>query len=144
MTARALGAAVTVAALLSGACGDSSSPTSPTTVAAGPSTELFSGTLAPGGDAFYSFTVTVAGDVAVTLASTTSGRAAPASTTRLLVALGTPSGFGCATTSQVETSAGLVAQLTNAGMAAGIYCVNVSDPGGITAATAFVVRIVHN
>lgn len=61
----------------------------------------------------------------------------------LSLGIGTPSGFGCAATSTVDTTPGLTAQLISASSPAGIYCVNVSDAGGLTGDVTFVIRIVH-
>ena len=65
--------------LLTAACGnDDSTPTTPTTT--GPSTEVFSGTLAVRGSSFYSFTVATSGQVSITLAlGVSDGRTAPGS-----------------------------------------------------------------
>jgi hypothetical protein len=133
-----------LAGLAGAACGDSNS-TSPSSTTTTPveTTELFSGTLSPRGSSFYSFSVTSTGTVSVTLASTASARIGPAGSSRLTIAFGAPSGFGCATTTAVDTTPGLSAQLTNGNTAAGIYCINVSDPGQLAADTLFVIRIVH-
>lgn len=134
---------VLIAALVTGACNGSSTTTSPSTTTTTASTELFSGSLPPKGSSLYSFTVTTAGAVSVTLVSTTTSRIGPAGSAQLSLGLGTPSGFGCAAASSVDTTPGLAAQLTTASSAAGIYCVNVSDPGGLSGDITFVIRIVH-
>jgi hypothetical protein len=140
-----LGACMCLAVLSAAACGDSSTTTSPssTTTATTTSTELFTGTLSPMGSTFYSFTVANAGGVAVTLASTTTSKVGPAGSARLSLALGTPLGFGCSASSSIDTTPGLSAQLTTGSTAAGVYCVNVSDPGGLSEDVLFVIRIVH-
>lgn len=132
-------------ALLGAACGSdsTSTTTSPTTTTATTSTELFTGTLSPRGSVFYSFSVTSAGDVSITLASVASARVGPAVPSRLTVGLGVPSGFGCATSSTVDTAPGLTAQMTAAGARDNIYCVNLSDPGLLSGDVLFVIRIVH-
>ena len=128
------------------ACGNSST-TTPTTTTVTSSTELFSGTLSAKGSAFYSFTVTSAGAVSVTLASTAATRIGPASGAKLRVGFGAPSGFGCVVSSSVDTTAGLSAQLTvptvTADSNGSIYCVQVSDPSQLTSDVLFVIRIVH-
>lgn len=131
------------AALGAAACGDSTTTSPSSTSSSTASTELFTGTLSPGGAAFYSFTVTTAGDVSITLASLSSGRIGPALTSRLSVGIGVPSGFGCTTTAAVDSAPGLTAQLAAAGASDNIYCVNVSDPGVLSGDVTFVVRIVH-
>jgi hypothetical protein len=141
---RRLMTATTAAAVLAlVACGDGASPTSPTTTTATSTTELFTGGLSPGGSAFYSFTVANAGTVAVTLASTATLRIGPAASIPLTIALGTPSGFGCSPGTTVVTAPGLTAQLSSASVAAGIYCVNVSEGERLGGDLTFVVRIVH-
>lgn len=141
---RLLPALVCASALAAAACGkDSSTTTSPTTTTTTTSTELFSGTLSPKGSTFYSFSVTNAGDVAVTLASLASSRIGPALPVGLTVGIGVPSGFGCSTTSSVVASPGLTAQLTASGAKDNIYCINLSDPGVLSGDTLFVIRIVH-
>jgi hypothetical protein len=143
MMRRACTALLLIAALASGACNGSSTTTSPSTTTTTASTELFSGSLVPKGSLLYSFTVTTAGTVSVTLLSTTTSRVGPAGTALLSLGLGTPSGFGCAATASVDTTPGLSAQLSSASNPAGIYCVNVSDQGGLSGDVSFVIRIVH-
>ncbi|MGC4084880.1 MAG: hypothetical protein QM736_22895 [Vicinamibacterales bacterium] len=123
-------------------CGDDS-PTTPSTSTPTSSTELFTGTLSPGGSSFYSFTVTNAGTVSITLASLASSRVGLVLPSRLTIGLGVPNGFGCATTSTVDTAPGLTAQLTASGAKDNIYCVNLADPGVLTGDVLFVIRIVH-
>lgn len=142
---RVLAAVACAAALAAPACSkdSSSTTTSPTTTTVTTSTELFSGTLSPKGSTFYSFTVTNAGDVSVTLASLASTRIGPALSSPLTVGIGVPSGFSCVTNSTVQTAPGLTAQLTASGAKDNIYCVNLSDPGTLSGDTLFVIRIVH-
>jgi len=123
-------------------CGNSSSPTSPSTTAT-TSTEFFTGGLSPAGSAFYSFTVTNAGAVSITLASTTAAKVGAAAEPTLSLSLGTPSGFGCAASTSDDVTPGLNAQLTTPSSAPGIYCVSLADPGDLTGSVLFVVRIVH-
>jgi hypothetical protein len=92
---------------------------------------------------FYSFTVTNAGTVSVTLASTSAAKIGAAANPTLLLALGTPSGFGCTASTSGDVTPGLTAQLTTPSSAAGIYCVSLADPGDLTGDVLFVVRIVH-
>jgi hypothetical protein len=137
-----------VLALSGVACGKSTTSSTSTTTTVSPSTELFTGTLSPKGSTFYSFTVSSAGTaVAITLASTATSKIGPTAGARLRLGFGTPSGFGCAVTSSVDTAAGLSAQLSNpstpADSTGSIYCVQVSDPGQLTADVLFVIRIVH-
>lgn len=135
-------AALAVATLIAGGCGDDT-PTSPTATATTPFTELFAGTLAPRGSAFYSYAVQApGGEVAITLASVTMGAARTAASTELLLGVGLPSGESCASTQTLGASAALVAQLVPT-QPAGTYCVSVADAGTLTGSVNFAVRIVH-
>lgn len=135
------GLAIAACAAAAIGCGGSSSPTAPTTTTA--STEFFTGGLSPAGSAFYSFTVTNAGAVSITLASTTAAKIGAAAEPTLALSLGTPSGFGCAASTSSDVTPGLNAQLTTTSSAPGIYCVSLADPGDMTGSLLFVVRIVH-
>lgn len=142
----AFSAFLLVAALVTGACGNST--TTPTTTTVTPTTEYFSGTLSPKGSTFYSFTATSSGTLSVTLASTTNAKIGPAISARLNIGLGVPSGFGCAVTSSVDATPGLSAQLSNPSLTAdssngSIYCIRVTDAGPLTGDVLFVIRIVH-
>ena len=147
MMRRTLRCLLALASVASAAACGNSSTTTPTTTTVTPSTELFSGTLSPKASSFYSFTVTSAGAVSITLASTASTRIGPASGAKLRVGFGTPSGFGCVVSSSVDTTAGLAAQLAiptvTADSTGSIYCVQVSDPSQLTSDVLFVIRIVH-
>jgi hypothetical protein len=128
------------------ACGGSDATTSTTapTVVTGPSTALFEGTLAPGGSAFYSFTVSTSGLTNVMLASVTSSTAPGTSSTVVLgLALGTPLGTDCTITNSLPASAGLTSQLVNT-LTPGIYCARVYDIGNLRSTVNFAVRIVYS
>jgi hypothetical protein len=112
-------------------------------VTATTSTDYFTGTLTPGGSAFFSFTVSSAGTAEVTLASTTMANIGPATPLALRVGLGTPLGEACSTVRTIDTVPGLEAQLLNS-LGAGIYCVNVADIGAVKGSVLFAVRIVHS
>ena len=144
MTRVALAALLLIGVVANGGCSKSSTaPSTTATTTTTTSTELYTGVLSPKGSSFYSFTVTTAGAVSVTLASTTTAKVGPAVAARLSVGLGIPVGFGCATSSSVDTTPGLTSQLSSASSATGIYCVNVSDPGGLSGDVNFVIRIIH-
>ena len=135
---------IPVVAVLSLGCGGTQSPTAPSVVA-GPTTELFVGTLDVRGSGFYSFTVSQTGNVNLLLASlTASGRngLGPALTTTLGIGLGVPSGTGCALDTSVETPPALVSQITLS-MAAGIHCAEIHDIGKLTSSVNFTLRIIH-
>jgi hypothetical protein len=131
--------AVLVLTVLSAACGDST--TAPTTTTTTPATEVFSGTIGPGGSSFYSFSVLTAGPVGITFASLTDGTGKTLSTP-MTVGMGVPAGEGCGVTTSVTAPPGLSAQLTNAASIS-TYCVQLSDAGALTAPANFGVRIVH-
>jgi hypothetical protein len=135
--------ALVLPALVSAGCGDSSqSTTAPSTTTPSTATELFVGALAPMGSGFYSFTVSQAGTVGITLVSVTSGSRVPVPAAVVGLGFGVPSGTGCGTTTSLNTTAALSAQITNSS-AAGIYCVEIHDLGNLTDAVTFVIRIVH-
>jgi hypothetical protein len=132
-----------VFALAMAACGGDTTPPSSTTT--GPTTELFENQLTSRGDSqFFSFTVSTAGDVNLTLASVTTA-ATPGTSLNLPLGLGlgTPVGTQCNLTQQVTTGPGLVPQLTSSNAAAATYCVKVFDVGNLTVPVNFAVRITH-
>jgi hypothetical protein len=136
---RLLAAVLTLTALVA-ACGNDS-PAAPTTTTSTPTTEVYTGTLATGASGFYSFTVSAAGSVSITLASLTDSSGRPLRTA-LTMGMGVPAGEGCGVTTSVTTPPGLSAQLTSM-TSASIYCVQLSDAGQLTATANFGVRIVH-
>lgn len=104
-------------------------------------TETFAGTLQPNGTSFYSFQVTQAGPVGLTLAAVqTPGGGALA--TPVGIGVGIPSGTGCARSASQTTPPGLAAQLT-ATLNPGTYCAAVFDSGTLTGAVNFAMRIRH-
>ncbi len=136
--------AMTFALAAMAACGGSSNSTSTTpTVTSGPQTELFEGTLTPGGSAFYSFTVQSTGDADVMLASvTTSTAPGNSSNATLRVGIGTPLGTDCTVTTSLLAFPALQSPLVS-NLTAGTYCVRVYDVGNLTGTVNFAVRIVH-
>jgi hypothetical protein len=133
--------AILLACVLLGAACGSNSPTTPTTPAA-PQTEVFSGTLAPQGSAFYSFTLATAGSVSITLASLVPKAPGPAINTVMGLGVGAPNGTDCDVTNSVTTAPGLTAQLVNS-LTAGTYCARIYDLGALATNVDFSVRIVH-
>ena len=104
-------------------------------------TETFAGTLQVGGNNFYSFFVTQAGPVGLTLAAVqTPGGAALA--TPLGIGVGIPSGPGCARSTSQTAPPGLAAQLTVT-LNPGTYCAAVFDTGNLSSAVNFAMRIRH-
>jgi hypothetical protein len=137
--------AMAALAVMASACGGGDSTTSATapTVTTGTSTVLFEGKLAVGGSAFYSFTVTTAGNADVMLASVTS-TTSPGSESNVVLglALGTPLGTDCTITSSLPASAALQSPLVN-NLTPGIYCARVYDIGNLKVPVNFAIRIVH-
>ena len=137
---QALGLLAIAAAFTNSACDTPGSPTRPDLVVTTSTTELFAGTLPIGGTRFYSYKVTQPGTVYLTLTSLTSGNRT--SSTQVALGVGIPAGTGCALHDSITTSAALTAQLEHSSPS-GIYCVNVTDAGGLTSAMGFAIRIVH-
>lgn len=135
------GIGIAVAALVVAGCGNTAeSPTAPTT----PSTATlrtghFVGSLAAGETRFFSFTVAQAGTVTAMLASITSPRTGAAVDAALGFGIGRPAGTGCALSTSVNATPSLTAQLQQQAEA-GIYCINVSDPGQLIGDVNFAVR----
>jgi hypothetical protein len=134
-----------VVAMLSSACNNSLSSTSPaspttSTPAAPTTTESFIGTLPVGGAKFYSFSIAVYGTVNVTLV----GIAGPSVPPDVMVNLGigTPGGTSCNSSSPMSVSAGSAAQVT-ASEQPGLYCVTIADVGNLPAAADFTIAIDH-
>jgi hypothetical protein len=129
-----------VAALAAAGCGNNSSVTAPST----PSIpEAFSGSLPVQGSSFYSFTVSTAGTVSLSLSSLTSNPLSPASSSVVRLGLGVPLGTGCSVSTSIDTTAGLTTQLT-APVNPDVYCVNIADIGNLTGPTDFTILIRQN
>jgi hypothetical protein len=130
------------AALASVACGNDSTPTSPTgsEVAVNATSRLFTGALGPGGAQFYSSTVAQDSGVFVTLAGLSQAGSREASTERIGLGLGVPRGTGCDVASAIVADPGLAAQVRE-WTTKGVHCVVVYDPGTLAADVAFAVRI---
>jgi hypothetical protein len=125
------------------ACGGDNTATTPTNTTTPP--ELFEGQLTGrGASQFFSFAVSTAGNVNLTLASVTTA-ATPGTSLNLPlgIGLGTPVGTDCNLTQQATTAPGLVPQLTASNVAVGTYCVKVFDVGNVTVPVNFAVRIDH-
>ena len=126
-------------AMLVAAC--SETPTSPTTTDTTPTatTQQFAGTLAPGEFRFYSFTASRTGVASATLASVTTPPRNAAANIPIGLGIGRPAGTGCPTITSVTTNSALTTQVQYT-VDQGIYCVNVYDPGTLSAGVNFVVR----
>jgi hypothetical protein len=138
MSPRVFGILSCLIANIATGCGLPESSTSPTPVT--PPTETFSGTLAVQGSNVFTFTVTQAGTVSVTLASLSSS-----STGGVGLGIGTPAGTTACTltTSTANATAASTAQITVT-QNPGTFCVKVFDTGSLTTASTFTINIVHS
>jgi hypothetical protein len=128
-------ALLTLLPLAAGCSG--STLTAPTPVAS-PVTETFSSLLSVGGTATRSVTMPEHGSLKVRLAATT-----PASVV-LGLGLGIPqkTGRGCTLTTTVTTAAGAGPQVSLTADP-GEYCVEIYDPGALSAQASFTITIEH-
>ncbi len=130
-----------VITLVASACDDS--PTQPTTpVAPSTFTETFSGTLPALGTSFYSFSVFQTGQVSLMFGSLTPAGTDTPLDTPVWIGFGIPKGTGCDVSSPVLISPGLTYQVSNLFLP-GTYCVNINDPGSLSGAADFAIRIVQ-
>ena len=126
-------------AVLSTACNHAVLPT-PSNGSGIPVIETFTGTLQPSGDAFYAFSMTAPGNVALTLISVT-GPSVPADALFPL-GIGQPIGTGCTASVDAAAKPGGTPQFTVA-KGAGVYCVRVADNARLGAPATFVLNISH-
>jgi hypothetical protein len=121
------------------ACNLFSSDSSPSTPSPMVTTDSYSGPIAQNSAAVFTFTVTTAGNVSVTLTAVT-----PPTSGALGLGLGTPaSGNSCTVTSSTSSAvAGTSAQLTSTENP-GSYCVKVFDPGTLTQTSTVAISIAH-
>ena len=133
-----------VIAALTVACGDDESPTEPTSddSAQAATSSTYSGTLAVGGSRFYSFTNNASGSVTAFLASVTSTDTRLPVPVPLEIGIGVPAGTDCPPTTTQILSPSLTSQMT-VSLAAGIFCLRVSDAGEMKAPVDFAVRFAH-
>jgi hypothetical protein len=140
MTIRRLSLALLLSAsgLITLACNpfdNSSSPSTSTT----PTTDTFNGALAPNGSLVFTFTVTTAGSVGVTLTTVSPPTASP-----LGLGIGPSSNGSCSITNSTSGAvAGGNAQLS-ANENPGTYCVRVSDAGSLAVTSAVTVTVNHS
>jgi hypothetical protein len=118
---------------------DSTSTTTTTTTTSATDPQTFSGTLAVRGQRFYSFTVPSTRTVRVTLEQL-QNEAGAASRDTLVLGLGVPSGTGCAMLREVAAGSSDVPHIDES-LTAGVYCAQLTDPGTLTEAVAFSIRI---
>jgi hypothetical protein len=117
---------------------DTSTSTTTTTVTS-TDPQTFSGTLALRGQRFYSFTVPSTRTVRITLAQLQDG-AGTTSTATVVLGLGVPSGTGCAMLREIAAGASDVPHFDES-LTTGVYCAQLTDPGSLTGAVMFSVRI---
>jgi hypothetical protein len=120
-------------AFFASACGDDTAPTTPSTST--PTSENWSGVVAPGGQSSRSFTVNASGTVAITL--TASG-----ATLGLGVGVPRVTGGGCRLGVTVNASAASNPQISTPADA-GQYCVQVYDLGTLQDPVGFALKIDH-
>ena len=117
---------------------DATSTTTTETVSA-TDPQTFSGALAVRGQRFYSFTVPSTRTVTIRLEQLQDG-AGIASPATVVLGLGVPSGTGCAMAREVAAAASDAPQIEES-LTAGVYCAQLADPGSLTDAVSFSVRI---
>ena len=122
---------------LAAACGATATTPTPTTTS---SSQFVVNTIVPGGTSVYAFTVSETSTVAVTLASITSAATGEVLPAALTVALGTPSGSSCTATTALDTTVALSSQISTS-LAAGSYCVKITDADGLPESVTYAVRI---
>jgi hypothetical protein len=134
--------AALAATLPGAACGDDgiTAPTGPPSVAF--ITEFFSDVMDSGGSRFYSFNVTTAGPVTVTLASITNADTGQPLGQPLRIGVGRPQGEECPPDSSTLVQAGLVAQLAHIAPT-GVNCIDVTDTTGVPGPIRFALRFTH-
>lgn len=114
--------------------------TSPTAVSF--LTESFSNVIDSGGSRFYSFKVTTAGPVTVTLASITNADTGLPLGRPLRVGVGRPAGVGCPVTTSAVVQAALTTQVTSLAPE-GVNCIEVADTTGVPGPIRFALRFTH-
>jgi hypothetical protein len=107
--------------------------------------EFFGGTLVEQGTNFYTFTVTTAGRVDVTLNSLRTDTTLPVTNVAVGLGLGVPSadGTSCVVSVSAVATPSLTSQLTTQA-AAGANCAQISDVGNLVVPLTFVVRVAHS
>jgi hypothetical protein len=131
------GLVVVVLLVLCAGCSTLQNLFSSTSPSPGTSTDTFSGAVAVGGSSFSTFTVSQAGTVTVTL--TTLGVAGPVG-----LGIGTPNGTtSCQLASSIPSAVAAASPQISATENPGSYCVEIFDPGTLSASTTFSITVVH-
>jgi len=137
---RALTFAVLVMLAAGAACNkdDTTAPTTPSTV---PTffTQVFSGTLTPGGSQSYAFSMTSSLPLRLSLGSLTDTNENPLSASMRLT-FGRPQGTGCGALQTVTVQAALATHILLQ-PAQGTYCVGITDIGQLGTSANFAIRI---
>lgn len=135
--------ALGLAAVLTG-CADKAAqtPTSPSIpdISVNRASRTFAGTLAVRDMQYYSFTVPQDSGVFVTLASVTTTDSREATAIGVGVGLGVPRGTECVLSTRLVATSDLSPQIREY-TRQGVWCVSVFDPGTLTQAVRFAVRI---
>jgi hypothetical protein len=127
-------AALVLAGALSACGGDTTTPTTPTTVI-----DTFNGTLQALGSVQYPFTVNSAGVVSATVTSLN-----PQATITVGFGLGQPSAGVCNLISGAFSESAKVGQPISGTINAGSYCVVLYDIGNVVGSDDFVIQISHS
>lgn len=128
--------AVLAAAVVTAGCADPVAPVAPTPAVA-TLTDTFSDTLLQFGANTHQFTVTVVGNVKVTLDSVEPGAAVG-------LGIGTPSFGSCTIVDKVQTVASAGVQLSGTATVPGSFCVSVYDLGNLVEPAVYKITVLHS
>lgn len=134
----AVGYTAALATMVAG-CDNTTLP-APSNATGIPVVDQFVGTLQPSGEAFYSFGMTAAGNVSLTLVSM-AGPSVP-DDALFPLGIGSPAGTGCTASVEAAAKPGGSPQYTVA-KGAGVYCVRIADNARLGAPASFVLNITH-
>jgi hypothetical protein len=127
-------AALALAGAVSSCGGDTTTPTTPTSVI-----DSFNGTLAAQGSVQFPFTVTTPGVVSATLTTLN-----PQATITVGFGLGQPSAGVCNLISGAFSESAKVGQPISGSIGAGSYCVALYDIGNVVGSDDFTITIAHS
>jgi hypothetical protein len=116
--------------------GGDKNPNSPSSST--PTTDTFSGALAPNGSVAFTFSVATTGNVAITLTAVS-----PAATGPLGLGVGPSSNGNCTITSSTSGAMAAGSPQLSAAQNAGSYCVRVTDAGSLTTSSTVTVTVTH-
>jgi hypothetical protein len=112
------------------------SPTTPSPTIS--TTDTFNGALAPNGSLVFTFSVTTAGSVAITLTAVS-----PATTGSLGLGVGPSSNGNCTIANSTSGAIAAGSPQLSAMENPGNYCVKVSDTGNLTTTSTVTVTVAH-